>query len=296
MNAKLKEPVFESVSKTIISNFVYAALMPLVRILIRYGWSVRDFADVARWVFVKAYYSTPESWQFGRPTALQGAIKTGMPRQLVKKLNEIPEPQQALFTQRQNLAYRVIEGWVRDPEFHVDGKPSTLPLRHQPGPTFNKLVIKYGNDVTLGSVLRDLCDGGCVKVENGIVTLVSQTYGINFLDEEKLAIAGYMLRRHGETMNHNLLHRDLDARLVDRLWQQRAIPADRAAEAMAYMQDALVRYGREIDQGLARFADREPVKDRRYVTVGFGVYAFQDMAEAGRDTAAPRPVKRLRDL
>lgn len=276
MKAKLREPGFEAGSKTIISNFVYAALIPLVRILIRYGWSVRDFADVARWVFVKAYYSTPESWRFGRPTALQGAIKTGLPRQLVRKLNEIPEPQQALFTQRQNLAYRVIEGWVRDAEFHIDGKPSSLPLRHRSGPTFNKLVMKYGNDVTLGSVLRDLCDGGCVTVENEIVTLVSQTYGINFLDEEKLAVAGYLLRRHGETTDHNLLHADFDARLVDRIWRQRAIPEARAAEALAWMQEALVRCGREIDAGLARFADRKPMKDTRYMEIGFGVYAFRD--------------------
>src|SRR5690606_36022557 len=87
--------LFDGASRAVLSRFGYTVLAPIVKIFMRFGWSARDFSDLARWVFVKVFYATPEFWRHGRPTALQGAIKTGLPRQQVKVLNDIPEPQLA---------------------------------------------------------------------------------------------------------------------------------------------------------------------------------------------------------
>lgn len=282
----LKQSNFEVESRTILSNFGYTILAPIVRIFMRFGYSARDFNDLARWVYVKVYYTSPDFWRFGRPTALQGAIKTGIPRSVVKQIHEIPEPQQILFTQRQNIAYRVIEGWVNDPEFHVDGKASVLPLHSRLEPSFRKLANKYGNDVTLGSVLGDLGDAGCIAVENGMVRLVNQTYGMNFLNEDLLMVGAYAAQRLVETVDYNLAQHDLSERRIQRLWWQVNVPEERSSEAMQYLKDALVKFGREVDARLAEFGDSKMQPGRKYSEIGFGVNAF--MSDADDDSLSVR--------
>lgn len=270
----LKQSTFEIESRTILSNFGYTVLAPIVRILMRFGYSARDFNDLARWVYVHVFYTTPDFWRFGRPTALQGAIKTGIPRSIVKQIREIPEPQQILFTQRQNIAYRVIEGWVNDPEYHVDGKASVLPLHSRLEPSFRKLAHKYSNDVTLGAVLGDLSEVGCIRVENGLVTLVNQTYGLSYLNEDALALSAYMLQKHGETVDHNLTHPDIGDRKLHRIWWQSQVPLEKVPEVERLIREAGARYGREIDQLIASYAAAERREGVEYAEVGFTGFCY----------------------
>lgn len=277
MTYPLKQSTFEIQSRTILSNFGYTVLAPIVRIFMRFGYSARDFNDLARWVYVRVFYTTPDFWRFGRPTALQGAIKTGIPRSVVKQIREIPEPQQILFTQRQNIAYRVIEGWVNDPEYHVDGRASVLPLHSRLEPSFRKLAHKYGNDVTLGSVLGDLCDAGCITVEDGRVTLVNQTYGLNFLDGDLLPIVSYASRRLGETIDHNIVHREEGGRRLQRVWLNSRIPADKLGVALQLIEKEAVEAGRRIDRLLSEMSD-DGSHAAETVEVGVGMYSYSNNA------------------
>ncbi|MBW3567535.1 MAG: hypothetical protein KY410_06185 [Proteobacteria bacterium] len=290
MNAEPQIQVFEPQSRAILSRFGYSALAPIVRIFMRFGWSARDLNDLVRWVYVKVFYTTPEFWRFGRPTALQGAIKTGIPRSIVKQIHAIPEPQQVLFTLRQNLAYRVIEGWVNDTQFHIDGKATSLPMDAFDGPSFRKLVARYGNDVTYGSVLGDLCDVGCVKYEDGVVTLLNQTYGMNFLDEDKLMISAYMLQHHGETADHNLVHDDIDERRLHRFWFNSGVPKRLETKARELIQEQAVEAGRKIDKLLAELAAGADSSEPR-VELGLAMYFFQDGGIEEPKTTTARSVE-----
>jgi hypothetical protein len=282
------------VPRGVVSRFLAAALAPLARIAMRFGLSARDFCDIVRWVYVTVFHSTPQFWTNRRPTVVQCAIKTGLSRLHVKALQTVANPQQALFTQRQNLAYRVIEGWVNDPDFHdEDGKPADLPVvEGAPGPTFADLFMKYGNDVPMTSVLGDLQHVGCVVVEEGVARLVNQTYGINFFDEDKLAIAAYMMRRLGETTDHNLTNPEIKDRRLQRFWFQTRVPTEQIEEAKRILHARCVEVGRDLDRFLSGYShsDREP--DREYADIGIAMYIYVDADPADEDREKHRLAER----
>lgn len=276
MNQSSTASNFDRDPRAILSRFAYAVLAPIVKLFIRFGWSARDVADLVRWVFVKVFYSTPEFWRHGRPSAVQAAIKTGIPRAVVAQLSEIPEPELAMFTFRQNLAYRVIEGWVNDPEFQLDGQPRALHINNTSGPSFRKLVRRYGKDVTFTAVLGDLRDVGCVKCEGDLVTLVNQTYGVNFFDEDVLGIVAYSMNRLGDTIVHNIGQRDPEKKRVQRLWLASRIPMSALKEVTGRIEKEAVAAGRRIDSILTEYVHETRSENIDYVEVGVGTYVFVD--------------------
>lgn len=257
-----------------VSRFLSNIMEPLARIAMRYGYSAREATDVVRWSFVRSFFNTPEFWGGPTPTFVQGAIKTGLPRQQVKQLNALPVPDCAIFAYRQNLAYRVVEGWVNDPEFHRDGEPAELPVTHPREPSFNKLVMKYGNDVTYGPVLKDLESAGCVETRGSTVVLRNTTYGIHLVDEERMELGGYMLGRAVESTDHNLRYEPADQRLLQRVWRQVLIPVDSLREVQESVAAIAIRAGREADAELSRYAHTQRQSGIKYAEVGLVSFVF----------------------
>ena len=253
--------------REVISRFFSTVMVPMARMLMRYGCSAREAADVIRWSFVHSYFNTPEFWSTGKPSLIHGAIKTGIPRHHVKALRALSEPSSAIFANRQNLAYRVVEGWVNDTAFHCDGAPMALPLRYSSGPTFNKLVMTYGNGVTLWPVLYDLIDAGCIRLEGEIVILTSPTYGVHLLDEERLEVTGYMMRRFLETSEHNLYQAHREDRRLHRIWRQIYIPENKAIQLKQEIEAIAIKAGREADAWMAKHAHLRPEPNVRYVEI-----------------------------
>lgn len=243
-------------------------MQPVSRIAMRFGYSAREVSDVTRWSFVHSFFSTPEFWRLGRPTVLQGAVKTGLARQQVNNLRQLKSPDDAIFSSRQNLAYRVIEGWMNDPLYQQDGKPMVLPLKHRPGPTLNKLVMHYGMNTTTGAALGDLVMVGCVELNDGMVTLVNPTYGANAFDQDKLELAGFILCKIAETFDHNLMHRESSERRVQRVWRQVLVPASKMTEARRLVSEMAIVAGREIDAELSKLAHASPQEGQRYEEIG----------------------------
>lgn len=262
-----------------VSRFLSNIMIPLSRILMRYGYSARQAEDVAGWSFVRAFWKNPDFWSIDKPTYLQGAIKTGLPRSKVKALNDVPEPDKAVFAHRQNLAYRVVEGWVNDKDFHHGGKPAPLPITHHADPCFKTLVMKYGNDVLYGPVLKDLESAGCVSVVDGIVTLVNVTYGVNLVDEERLELTGYMLRRFIETSEHNLLHETPEDRRLHRVWRQSHVPVEHLKEVQEEVTELAIRAGREADAVMARYSHPEKQPEIQYAEIGLMSSLYIDVTD-----------------
>lgn len=226
----MKEQVTADNARSAVARFFSNVMEPLARITMRFGYSAREACDATRWSFVRSYYRASELWSADNPTDMEASIKTGLTRPQVKLLRNVPGPDHAIFSNRQNLAYRVIEGWVNDPEYHKNGVPMALPLRHQNGPTFNKLVIQYGANTTFHPVLRDLKSAGCIEVKNDIVILKSATYGLHLMDEERMELTAFMLKRLAESTEHNLIHNAVEDRRMQRVWRQVLIPEGQDAE------------------------------------------------------------------
>lgn len=268
-------PPEDPTPRSSLARLLASAMRPLSRIFMRFGCSARDATDVTRWTFVDSFFGSRDLWRNGRASIQQASLKTGLQRVEVSRLRKLSAPEDVLLEYRQNLAARVLAGWVNDPVFHENGVPADLPVGAARGQSFSRLVRKYGLDANARAVLDDLKQARCVDVKDGIVTIIDQTYGVNLHDVDKLRITAYMLQALLDTAEHNLLHSDPAQLRLKRVWRQMFVPEERIDEAMAFSREVGVEAGRKIDRYLSMLADPEPRAGVRYVEIGVGIYAFK---------------------
>ncbi|MFV2058821.1 MAG: DUF6502 family protein [Thiohalomonadales bacterium] len=189
---------------TTIRTALQKLLKPLIRILLRYGYSYREFNSLAKQLFVDVCY---EDFAIdGRKmTASRVSVLTGLDRKEIVKLVNQRENQTQPVKQAINRASRVIGGWLQDADYHnKKGEPLTLSVKGD-GISFASLVRKYGGDITAGPILDELLRIEAVRVvEETKVELLAEGY-VPVSDElEKLKILGDCTRDLLTTINYNL--------------------------------------------------------------------------------------------
>lgn len=271
-----------SIDKEIVVKLFESIMRPLARILMRFGVSAPEAADVTRWSFVRSFYETRDFWRYDKPTAIQCALKTGISRAEVGRLAGMATPLESINHYRMNRSARVIEGWLNDPEFHANGAPAALPIRSIEPPSFNRLCRRYAGDVNTDSVLDDLVAAECVRVEGNTVMLVDSTYGLRAVDKTRVEIFAFMTSQLIETSDFNLLQPDTKQRHLQRYWCQRFIPEDSVSEIRAYMHERSVEAGRDIERYMVERSHSERREGTRYTDMGICMFMFED---AGNETS-----------
>jgi hypothetical protein len=190
------------------SRVLYAAiariLRPLIHILIRNGISYGTFADLAKWLFVDV-----ANREFGiegrKQTISRVSVITGLNRKEVKRVSELPVPDDQANSERYNRAARVIAGWRRDNAFcsKKDG-PADL-LVTGPGATFQTLVKKYSGDMPYRAILDELSRvGAVVRIDNDRVHLLARAYLPAGDENMKIHILGTDVAQLITSIQHNL--------------------------------------------------------------------------------------------
>ncbi|MBW3567868.1 MAG: hypothetical protein KY410_07930, partial [Proteobacteria bacterium] len=59
-------------------------------------------------------------------------------------------------------------------------------------------------------------------------------------------------------------------------WYQNNVPEARLPEAQAMIQEAAIRFGREMDAKLATLTHRDRQPGEKYARAGLGAFYFQD--------------------
>jgi len=193
----------ESILKPL-SAAVLRLFRPLVRILLRNGVSYRTFADFAKWVYVDV--ATKEFGIKGRKQSTSRvSVITGLSRKEVKRVRELPRPDDSASVESYNRAARVIAAWRREIDFlDVEGNPAPLPLEGL-GSTFSELVKRYSGDMPVRAVLDELIRVGAVeRLENGRVRLLVRAYVPESSEADKLHILGTDVAHLISTIEHNL--------------------------------------------------------------------------------------------
>lgn len=190
-----------------LSAAVLRLLRPLVRILLRNGFTYGAFADLAKWVFVDV-----ASREFGvsgrKQTVSRVSVITGLNRKEVKRVQEIDAPDDAAAARQYNRAARVVGGWTSDPRFlDEDGAPAVLAFEADEGRSFSALVRAHSGDMTPRAVFDELLRVGAVEQdEDGAVRLVTRAYVPRTSDVDKLHILGSDVALLLSTIDHNLQH------------------------------------------------------------------------------------------
>lgn len=199
----LQSPAMEN-KNTVLREILRKLLKPLVRIMLRYGYSYREFNNLAKEVFIDVCYDD-FTIEGRKMTASRVAVLTGLDRKEIVKLinNRLQDTDSA--RQPINRASRVIGGWLQDKDYQTStGKPRTIPVKGD-GISFQSLVGKYGGDITFGPILDELLRINAVEYDNNNnLKLLAEGY-LPVSDEiEKLKIIGISAEDLLNTINYNL--------------------------------------------------------------------------------------------
>jgi hypothetical protein len=166
--------------------------------------SYRTFADFAKWVYVDV--ATKEFGIRGRKqTTSRISVITGLSRKEVKRVRELPRPDDSASIERYNRAARIIAAWRRESNFlDAEGKPAPLHMEGS-GATFTELVRRFSGDVPARAILDELIRVGAVeRLEDGRVCLLTRAYIPESSDADKLHILGTDVGHLVSTIDHNL--------------------------------------------------------------------------------------------
>ncbi len=272
-----------------LNGSVVKLLRPLVRILLRYGISFGEFAEMARWVFVDIA-DNDFSIDRRKQTISRISVITGLNRKDVTRLKKInihddKEPSAGI-----NRAGRVISGWVRDKIFHdAKGAPAVLAMEGKKK-SFTALVKKYSGDMPVRAVLDELIRIDAVrKNADNTVNLLTKAYIPKNVDTEKISILGSDGADLISTIDHNL-----DAQLDDPFFQRKVIYDNIPAEAVAPFREISSAEGQHLLEKLDAILaghdrDYNPAsKGTGRKRLGVGIYYFEEDLPENKDSDAER--------
>jgi len=260
-----------------LSAAVLRLLRPMVRILLRNGVSYNTFADFAKWVYVDV--AGKEFNIDGRKqTTSRMSVITGLSRKEVKRVRQLPRPDDRETAERYNRAARVIAAWRRNKNYlDSEGQPAPLPLGGS-GVSFTELVKRFSGDVPVRATLDELIRVGAVKrLEDGKICLLTRTYVPAHSDADKLHILGTDVALLISTIDHNL-----NPGTVGPFFQRKVaydnLPDEVLPEFRKHSAKKAQLYLENLDRWLSKH-DRDDtplVKGGGRNQAGIGIYYFEE--------------------
>ena len=263
-------------TSTALKSAVARLLRPLFRVLLRHSMSYGEFETLARRVFVDVAM-TDFTIKGKKPSISRAAILSGLTRREVQNLVTIPIESATETGERFNRAVRVLNGWLRDPEFGaVENEPRALAVEGENG--FAALVRKHAGDVPVRAVLDELKRAGAVhQHDDGRIELAQRGYVPQRSVVDKLGMLGTDAADLIDTIDHNLQHGETEPRFQRKVMYHRVpvalLPVFRKL-SVGQSQALLERLDRWLHehQGAAG-ADTSPEPSAR---IGVGIYHFEE--------------------
>jgi hypothetical protein len=181
-------------------------LVPLVRILLRYGVTHAAFVDISKRVYVRV---AARDFQIAgrKQSAARISVLTGLPRKDVSRLLVVADEELAIVGERHSRIARVLSGWRNDARFcDARGRPAALPFEDENDPSFSDLVRRYGGDVTARATLDELLRVGALqrlrdgRLKPAVTPFVMTDRG------RQAGILGDDVADLVSTIDHNLFH------------------------------------------------------------------------------------------
>lgn len=186
---------------------VFALFMPLSRLMIRYGITFDQFADVAKEAFVRASFSETDGR--GRNTNVSRvAVKTGISRKEVSRLRDLIESGETTLDQksmdRSGPPAKVLHAWHTDPRFTDSaGIPRALEFDGSED-SFASLVRAVAGDVPPGAVRAELRKAGAVlDIDAGNIVATKRYFVPGNADEKAITSLSGILFPLVAGIDHN---------------------------------------------------------------------------------------------
>lgn len=253
-------------------------LQPLASLLLKCGMTWREFAELARTVFVLV--ASREYGIRGRPTNVSRvAILTGIGRREVGKIRQAMDEEGPPLPNQTTDATRVLSGWHQDPQFlGADGKPRDL-APGGAGASFEELAKRFAPDVPPSAMLKELRRVAAVTdLGSGQLRVTRRYYQPSLLDAQWILNAGSVFADLGGNINHNLGRRPGEGswflgRATDDRIDARAVP-----EFQAFLEQEGQQFLERMDAWLAAHRaapESPPVETRKVVRLGVGLFMIK---------------------
>ena len=268
-------PFIVNETKLILIRSLKTMLRPLVRILIRYGLSSSEFAELIKQLYVDVadndYRITGK-----KQTISRIAVLTGLCRKEVQKIKNQLEQESIETSAPVNRANRVIMGWLKDEDFLDElNKPASLPIHGDIG-SFDALVKRYSGDITSRAILDELLRIGAVEVLGDKLQLLSEGY-IPKTEEEKINVMAKCARDLLNTIDFNLTHPSYEARFQRQI-KYVDLSKETIKEFREYSKERSIELMMELNLWLAEHKRNQHPNNTSETLgeVGFGLYYFEE--------------------
>jgi len=194
----------DSLDRLAVVQTCRALLRPVASLLLKCGMTWREFAEVSKSVFVAV--AGDEYGLNGRPTNVSRvSILTGVSRKEVVRVRALLEQPATTLPNKTTDATRLLSGWHQDAEFvTASGQPRLLAVDGE-GATFATLWQRYGGDVPLTSMRKELERAGAITtLPDGRLRAERRYFMPKRFDPQWILNAGSMLGDLGASITHNL--------------------------------------------------------------------------------------------
>lgn len=266
-----------SAIQRIFVSAIIKILRPLVRMALRQGMSYGTFADLSKWVFVDV-----ASKEFGLPgkkvTHSRVSVISGLTRHDVKRVAEMPCPEETATVDQYNRSVSILAGWVKDPGYlDEEGQPVDLPFSGK-DVSFESLVSRYGGDVTVRSIFDELLRSDSIEqLPKDLVRLKKNIFIPTNNEDQKYSILGSDVSNLLLTIDHNL-HNVGSKDLLQLKSSSNFIPIKNLRFIRNEVKKKGLGFLQEFDQWLlSQEVDANSEED--VCTGGLGIYYFEDRSE-----------------
>lgn len=256
-------------------------LGPVIRILLRNGVGWREFADLAKEIYVET--ARHDYGVQGRPTNVaRVAMMTGLSRREVTRVRNILDGEALAPLPASSRISAVLTAWHVDTEFtDADGSPALLPESGETA-SLDALLNRYLGDLPRGAFLKELQQLGLIEKRDTHYKVLKRDYVREASDPDLIRQAGLALHDHGRTLAHNVNADRSDPARFERMSTSLRLAAKHIGDFHSFLASKGQAFLEDTDAWLsAHSLDAEETKVE-YVRAGLGMYLIQDEIQRGR--------------
>ena len=260
---------------------VLAVMLPVARMLLRYGITYRQFADVAKTAFVREAFGETDS-RGRRTNASRVAVKTGISRKEVSRLRDIAgaaSEQVARRVDHSGPPARVLHFWHSDPVYlNEDGSP--MPLEFEgTGPSFSSLVRAVAGDVPPGAVRAELRKAAAIlETDAGQIVAAKRYYIPVNVDEKVITVLSSMMFPLAAGLDHNTDPERKAGGFIQRVAFSERLDSQLVPDFRTWSRAEAIRFIESVDDWIAKHESAKEIEvrdDSRSGTVSVGVFYYE---------------------